>query len=53
MKATRLKFEITTPEFFATPLKKLAIEDAANIGRTYFLKNDRIVAVAISTGGNR
>jgi hypothetical protein len=38
---------IKSEEFFATPLKKLAVEENRGAGRTYFLKGERIVAVAI------
>lgn len=36
---------ITTPEFFATPPKKLTVEEDANVNRTYFVAADKIVAV--------
>lgn len=48
-----LKLEITTEEFFATPLKKLSVEDVPATGRTYFLKRGRIVAVATQPGETR
>lgn len=39
-----VRLEIVTPEFFATPLKKLSVEDGP--GRIYFVnKSGRIVAV--------
>jgi hypothetical protein len=41
-----LELELTTPDFFGIPLKKLRLEDKPFIGRVYFLKGDVIVAVA-------
>jgi hypothetical protein len=43
--APRIKIIIKTPDFFATPFKKLVVETDPIINRTYFLKGDRIVAV--------
>lgn len=53
MKANPIKLLITTEEFFATPLKKLSVEDVPATGRTYFLKRGRIVAVATQPGETR
>lgn len=44
-----IKLVITTPAFFATPLKKLVVEECPNANRTYFLKAGRIVAVGQPT----
>ncbi len=51
MTEPRLKIEISSPDFFAIPLKKVEIEAAPETGRTYFIFQDRIVAVAIRSGG--
>ena len=40
------RLEVAAPEFFATPFKKLAVEENAGTGRVYILKGGRIVAVA-------
>lgn len=43
-----LRLIIKTPEFFATPPKKLTVEENRGCGRTYFLdKRGRILAVAV------
>jgi hypothetical protein len=41
-----VKLEVAAPEFFATPPKKLAVEENAGTGRVYVLKGGRIVAIA-------
>jgi hypothetical protein len=43
-----VRLEVASPDFFATPLKKLTVEQNAGTGRTYVLKGGRIVAVAKS-----
>lgn len=43
--AKPIKLVITTPEFFAAAPKKMTVEENAGAGRTYFLKDGRIVAV--------
>lgn len=43
---SHLRLELADPVFFATPLKKLTLEENAGTGRTYIMKGDRIVAVA-------
>jgi hypothetical protein len=48
---TPIRMLITTPVFFATPLKKLRVEENAGTGRTYFLKGAAIVAVAVPSEG--
>lgn len=45
MNPLKLKIVLTSPEFFSTPLKKIEIETPPNVGRVYFLKAGRIVAV--------
>ncbi len=40
-----MKLVLQTPEFFATPPKKLVVEENPICDRVYFLKGDRIVAV--------
>ena len=43
---TKIKFVITTPEFFAADPKKLVVEENHGTGRTYFLdRKGRILAV--------
>lgn len=46
MKEQSLKIELAVPNFFAIPLKKIEIEAVPETGRTYFIFQDRIVAVA-------
>lgn len=46
MAEAALKIEFSAPNFFAIPLKKVAIETDANTGRTYFIYAGAIVAVA-------
>lgn len=48
-----VKIEVAAPEFFSTNPKRLAVEDNAGTGRTYFLKAGRIVAVGIPTQEQR
>jgi len=47
-----LKIEVAVPNFFAIPLKKVEIESSPATGRTYFIYQGCIVAVAIRSGGN-
>lgn len=42
-----VRIEVASSEFFATPLKKLTVEENEGTGRTYVLKGDRIVAVTV------
>ncbi len=42
----KLRIEATAPDFFAIPLKQVAIEAMPETGRTYFIHKGRIVAVA-------
>jgi hypothetical protein len=46
-----LRIIFSSPGFFAIPLKKVDIEAVPATGRTYFLFKDRIVAVAVRSGG--
>lgn len=48
-----LKIELSTPGFFSIPLKKVDIETVPGTGRTYFIYQDRIVAVARRSGGHK
>jgi hypothetical protein len=41
-----LKIEVAAPNFFSIPLKRVEIETVRETGRTYFIHNGRIVAVA-------
>lgn len=43
----RVRMEIADPVFFATPLRKMTIETNPVVNRTYFLKGERIIAVAV------
>jgi hypothetical protein len=47
-----LKIELSVPNFFAIPLKKVDIETVPETGRTYFIFQGRIVAVARRSGGD-
>lgn len=48
--ALLLRPEIVAPEFFSTPAKKMTVEEGRpGTGRTYVLKGDRIVAVALAS----
>jgi hypothetical protein len=38
--------EVATPGFFSVPLSKVTIETNAETGRTYFLLDGKIIAVA-------
>lgn len=49
--AGKLKIEAAVPNFFSIPLKKVEIESIPATGRTYFIHQGRIVAVA--TRGER
>lgn len=42
----RLKIEVAVPNFFALPMKRVATEEPQWTGRTYFLLDGKIVAVA-------
>lgn len=39
------------PEFFSISPKKIRIESEPNVGRTYFISGDRIIAVAVPAQG--
>jgi hypothetical protein len=41
-----LKMEVATPGFFSVPLRKVQIETVAETGRTYFILDGKIIAVA-------
>lgn len=41
-----MKILVTVPEFFRIPLKKVEIEARPWTGRTYFIHQGKIVAVA-------
>jgi hypothetical protein len=43
-----IRLELFAPEFFATPPKKLIVEENEGAGRTYFLARGRIVAVGVA-----
>lgn len=47
----KLKIEAAVPEFFSIPMKKVEIETVPATGRTYFIHQGRIVAVAHRTEG--
>jgi hypothetical protein len=42
----KLKIEFSDPQFFSIPLKKVEIETVPATGRTYFIHQGKIVAVA-------
>lgn len=42
-----VRIEVASPEFFSTKPEKLAVEENAGTGRTYFLKAGKIVAVGV------
>ncbi len=46
MDIEKLKIEIAVPNFFSIPMKKVAIESPGETGRTYFIYQNEIVAVA-------
>jgi hypothetical protein len=46
MRPDSLKIEIATPAFFSIPLRRVAIETVAETGRTYFILDGKIIAVA-------
>lgn len=46
MKSPALRIVLSVPGFFAIPLRKIEVEAEPNVGRTYFVYRDRIVAVA-------
>lgn len=41
-----LKMEVTAPNFFSVPLRKVQIETVPETGRTYFILDGKIIAVA-------
>jgi len=41
-----LKMEVVSPRFWMTPLRKVSVETIAETGRTYFLLDNKIIAVA-------
>lgn len=41
------RMEIAAPNFFFLPLKKLEVETDPVINRTYFIKDGKVVAVAL------
>lgn len=43
---SELRMEIVAPKFFSIPMKKIVVETNENCGRTYFLKDGKIVGVA-------
>lgn len=42
----KLKMEVAAPGFFSVPLRRVRIETVVETGRTYFILDDRIIAVA-------
>lgn len=46
MDIEKLKIELSVPNFFSIPMKKVEIEAAPGTGRTYFIYRGEIVAVA-------
>jgi hypothetical protein len=46
MTEEKLKIELAVPNFFALPMKKVEIENLPGTGRTYFVYDGKIVAVA-------
>jgi len=46
MAESALKIEIAATDFFRIPMKKVEIETVPATGRTYFIYNKQIVAVA-------
>lgn len=42
----KLRIVVAVPNFFSMPLKRMAVESRPETGRTYFLLDGRIVAVA-------
>lgn len=53
MSAPSVKLEFADPEFFTAAPKKLKVENDPNVGRTYFISKDRIVAVAKPEQGDQ
>lgn len=51
--APAVKLLVASNEFFSTNPKKLAVESDEITNRTYFIKGDKIVAVATREGENR
>lgn len=49
----KVRIEVASSDFFVTPLKKLTVEHNDGTGRTYILKGDRIVAVAVAKDGHQ
>lgn len=41
-----LKMELVSPRFWMTPLRKVSVETIAETGRTYFILDGKIIAVA-------
>ena len=41
------KFEVVAPNFFFIPFKKMTVESDPVTNRTYFVKDDKVVAVAL------
>lgn len=46
MSDATLKMELLVREFFTIPARKIETEEQPHTGRTYFVHDDRIVAVA-------
>jgi hypothetical protein len=44
------KFEIVDPRFFFIPFRSMTVENDPGTGRTYFIKDDKVVAVALPAG---
>lgn len=42
----KLKIEVAAPNFFASPMKRVVTEHVPETGRTYFLLDGKIIAVA-------
>lgn len=41
----KLKIEVSVPNFFFLPTKKMEVESRPETGRTYFILDNKIVAV--------
>lgn len=48
-----LRMELLLREFFAIPPKQIKTESVPETGRTYFIHQDRIVAVAKQEGADQ
>jgi hypothetical protein len=46
MQVEKVKMEITAPGFFATPMRRVVTETVPETGRTYFILDGAIIAVA-------